>query len=711
MIRGMLGGVLWGAVLAALALAVVSQVAPPPTGRALVPAAGDVPVAVAVAQQEAAAQAAEAAAVATAAESDDRAASDVAAPEAERAAATEADSAAEADPVTADGSAPSLANGPPPAAPIPPTGDATASQAAAGEAAPGASGDPTSIAAATAEGARLPPEAATADDGRTVEGAAAAEPVAEPPAPSVVASAASAAPAPEPASDQVQGSEAAASGGAEQGEAVAGAAPADDVGASDGAVAVDAGIATPSGAGSGPDAQTAAEAGGPTPAGTGTADASGATVAATLPAALQEEPPVSPPAAKPPEVVADAPAPPFAPQTAAPSAPELAAVAPPPALAAAPLPPEAPRADAAPDLVAGVPARAPVFPTDPPGALAETSLPQTAEPAIPAEAPQPIRAAPPETRLAEAPLADAAAPDSAAPAPAPLPEVTAAAEGAPVRPARLAPDGGLVPDSPPPRAGRLPRIIGPAARSDPDAAAAADPIPAAAEGDGTDTRPAIERFARAFENPAGKPVFAIVLVDSGEPSLDRRALAALPFPVTFLLDPSRPDAALAASIYREGGQEVAMLATGLPKGAKASDLEVTFAAYGEALPEAVAIVDPAEGGFQGDRDIATMVAPIAKGQGRGLLSWDRGLNAAEQVARRQGLRSGVIYRQMDGGGEDAGTMRRILDRAAFKAAQEGRVIVAGGTKPDTVAALLAWAVEGRATTVALAPLSAALVVQ
>jgi polysaccharide deacetylase 2 family uncharacterized protein YibQ len=53
-------------------------------------------------------------------------------------------------------------------------------------------------------------------------------------------------------------------------------------------------------------------------------------------------------------------------------------------------------------------------------------------------------------------------------------------------------------------------------------------------------------------------------------------------------------------------------------------------------------------------------------------------------------------------------IRRYLDRAAFKAAQEGRVVVVGRTRPETVAALLEWTVEGRAATVALAPLTAAL---
>ena len=55
--------------------------------------------------------------------------------------------------------------------------------------------------------------------------------------------------------------------------------------------------------------------------------------------------------------------------------------------------------------------------------------------------------------------------------------------------------------------------------------------------------------------------------------------------------------------------------------------------------------------------------------------------------------------------------RRYLDRAAFKAAQEGRVVVQGTTRPETVQALLEWTVEGRAGSVELAPASAVLQVQ
>jgi polysaccharide deacetylase 2 family uncharacterized protein YibQ len=167
------------------------------------------------------------------------------------------------------------------------------------------------------------------------------------------------------------------------------------------------------------------------------------------------------------------------------------------------------------------------------------------------------------------------------------------------------------------------------------------------------------------------------------------------------------DAAGAAATYRAAGQEVVMLAA-LPAGAVAQDVEVTLASLAQALPETVAVMDPGAGGFQDDRMLAGLVAPVVQGQGRGLLSWDRGLNPASQIARRSGLPSATIFRDLDAEDEGRETIRRYLDRAAFRAAQEGLVVVAGRTRPETVEALLAWAVEGRAATVALAPLTAVL---
>ena len=180
--------------------------------------------------------------------------------------------------------------------------------------------------------------------------------------------------------------------------------------------------------------------------------------------------------------------------------------------------------------------------------------------------------------------------------------------------------------------------------------------------------------------------------------------------MTFVIDPLAANAAEAAATYRAAGHEVVMLASGIPEGATASDLEQTFQTLASALPEAVAVIDLPAGGFQDDRQRAAQVVPILKAQGRGLLTYERGLNAADQVARREDVPAALIFRQLDAEGEAGPVLRRYLDRAAFKAAQEGRVAVIGSTRPETVAAILEWTVEGRAASVALAPATAVLTV-
>lgn len=246
---------------------------------------------------------------------------------------------------------------------------------------------------------------------------------------------------------------------------------------------------------------------------------------------------------------------------------------------------------------------------------------------------------------------------------------------------------------------RLPRIGGAedpsAEQSDPAAEAAGDLTP-------------LRAFAAPFANPDGKPRFAILLIDTGAEGIDRASLAALPFALSFAIDPQAEKAAEIAALYRAAGKEVILLATGLPEGAKAGDVEQSFAVMAEALPEAVAVLSPPETGFQSDRPLASLVLPVIEAQGRGLVTLDQGLNAADQIAARSGLPATTIFRDLDSKGEDKALIRRLLDRAAFKAAQEGQVTVLGRTRPETLAALLEWSVEGRAATVALAPLTAVL---
>lgn len=360
-----------------------------------------------------------------------------------------------------------------------------------------------------------------------------------------------------------------------------------------------------------------------------------------------------------------------------------------------------------------------------------------------AEPDQPIA---PQADAPPAPTPDPPAiakPDPEAALPKPLPQTLPVPDTEASPSAQLAPDTEMVPDSDPVSdpaigdtgtlaptpgldgsvsgvtTGRLPRIGDAALPADGDANSAAGagidtPIPGSEPTLSIETDvdlPPLQKFAGKFANPDAKPLFAIILIDTGGAALDRAALAALPFPITFALDPLAEDVAVASKIYRDAGKEVIMVATGIPTGATAADLEVTFQAHAAALPEAVAVIDTEFGAFQADRPLATQVVPILKAQGRGLISWDRGLNAADQVARREGLAATMVFRKLDGKGENSAAVRRALDRAAFKAAQDGRVTVIGQTIPETIAALQEWSAAGRATSVALAPVSAVLAAQ
>lgn len=323
-------------------------------------------------------------------------------------------------------------------------------------------------------------------------------------------------------------------------------------------------------------------------------------------------------------------------------------------------------------------------PGQPEGVSEPEALPEVA----PAEAAEPM----PVPEVAE-PLPEALPEPSPAPAPQ---EDGASLAGTGPQEDKL-PTTVLDKEVPGVKTGKLPQI-GVA----PEAEALAEVEPALAE-----ELPPVERFARGFV-PEGKPLFAILLRDVGPGGVARKELAALPFAVSFVIDPLAPDAAEAAAVYRGAGQEVVMLANGLPLGASAGDVETTFGALARVLPEAVALIDQDLGGFQDHRPLATLVLPVIAGQGRGLVTYDRGLNAADQIARRAGVPAAVIFRRLDGEGESRPVMRRYLDRAAFKAAQEGAVVVIGDTRPETVAAILEWTVEGKAATVSLAPITAVM---
>ena len=313
------------------------------------------------------------------------------------------------------------------------------------------------------------------------------------------------------------------------------------------------------------------------------------------------------------------------------------------------------------------------------------------EPAAPAEetaaaAPEPAAPAQETATTAPEPSPPAQETTAAAPEPAPPAQETNAAEPEPAPPPRLM--------QPVPRLG---------ASSDP----AANPT------DVSDLPlelvpplPPLDRNAEPFENPEARPVLVLLLRD--DPDFDGDISALAGFNVTLVIDPDHPQAPGRAQMWRAAGVEVALLATGLPSSTQASDFEVALEVLESSLPQALAFVADPEGVFQDDRARANAAALALAVRGYGLVTWEKGLNPADQAARRADLPATRIFRAIDAEGESVPNIRRALDRAVFKATQDGQVVSWGHLRPQTLQALAEWSQTARAGQVVTAPLSAVL---
>ncbi|MDC0656585.1 divergent polysaccharide deacetylase family protein [Leisingera sp. SS27] len=213
-------------------------------------------------------------------------------------------------------------------------------------------------------------------------------------------------------------------------------------------------------------------------------------------------------------------------------------------------------------------------------------------------------------------------------------------------------------------------------------------------------------FAEPFFNPEDRPLMSIVLIDDAG-AVGAEALAEFPYPLSFAIDPEDPEVAVKMAARRKAGFEVLMLAD-LPREATPQDAETSFEVWRGKLPEAVAILEGVDTGVQGNRPLADQVAAVAASAGYGLVTQDSGLNTVQKLALRDGVPAGVVFRDFDGAGQNPRAIRRFLDQAAFRAGQEGAVIMLGRLRPDTISALLLWGLQDRAERVALAPVSASL---
>ena len=233
----------------------------------------------------------------------------------------------------------------------------------------------------------------------------------------------------------------------------------------------------------------------------------------------------------------------------------------------------------------------------------------------------------------------------------------------------------------------------------------------APEAQGTAESPAITRYGQPFANPDDKPLMSVLLMDVGSDlqggEVGIAALRSFPYPLSFAVDVSLPDAAERMQTYRNEGFEVLAMVD-LPQGAQPSDAETTLAVAFSRMPEVIGVLEGQGAGLQPDRATADQVTVILGQGGYGLVTQDKGLNTMPKLAVKEGVPAAPVFRDFDSKGQTPTVIRRFLDQAAFKAGIEGSVIMMGRMRPETISALLVWGLQDRASQVALAPVSAVL---
>ncbi|QIZ82441.1 divergent polysaccharide deacetylase family protein [Thalassovita gelatinovora] len=221
-------------------------------------------------------------------------------------------------------------------------------------------------------------------------------------------------------------------------------------------------------------------------------------------------------------------------------------------------------------------------------------------------------------------------------------------------------------------------------------------------------KPPLDAFSARFNNPEDKPLMAILLLDHGDSKIGLEALASFPYPLSFAVDATSPNAKSAMQRYRDAGFEVLALSD-IPLGATAADTEMLLRATLRELPETVAVMEGDQSGLQADKVVSDQAAALLAETGHGLVLFPKGLNTAQKLAVKAGVPAVTVFRDFDGQDQNASVIRRFLDQAAFKARQsETGVIMVGRLRAETISALLLWGLQDRASQVALAPVSAVL---
>lgn len=230
--------------------------------------------------------------------------------------------------------------------------------------------------------------------------------------------------------------------------------------------------------------------------------------------------------------------------------------------------------------------------------------------------------------------------------------------------------------------------------------------PDAADAGGTAATP-LDRFAAAWDGPDGRPLMSIVLLDDGTSPMGPDAITAFPFPVSFAVSPDHPRAAEVAQAYRDKGFEVLAL-VGAGGDAGRADVETLLSEALAAVPGAVAVLEAPVDTLPDSRRASGQAASFLEASGHGLVSAPRASNTPQQIAAQAGVPSVVLFRDIDGDGQESPAIRRTLDQGSARAAQEGSAVMLGRVSAATISAVVLWGLQDRGQTLSLAPISAIL---
>ena len=217
---------------------------------------------------------------------------------------------------------------------------------------------------------------------------------------------------------------------------------------------------------------------------------------------------------------------------------------------------------------------------------------------------------------------------------------------------------------------------------------------------------AIDLYARDGVSDEGKPKLSIVLLTDQLNAIDPNLVQALPIPVTFAVDPVNPSADALLLSLRELEQEAVILGD-LPPEATVQDVDVALTALIDLLPQTIGVIERQAGALQQSRDVMLHVPEVLNRTGHGLVVYEKGLNTLAKEAGKAGTPVATIYRDLDGADQNERTIRRFLDGAAFRAANSPSdpIVVLARLRPETMSAILIWALQDRAQKTAVIPVS------